>query len=213
MTKPKKTITVPMVEKLETWPIERLKPYAKNPNKHPEEQVTKIAASIREFGFIVPIVLRGESIAAGEGRYKAALRLGLLTVPVIFADHLTEEQMRMFVIADNRIARDSFLDEHLLAVELADLRDGAGNLNVLGFTEDEMKKLIGDGSVPSATVGGMDTIDDEPKGKEKEDDPLTDELIVIAHCTSFKQQLDVLNTLRGLGVLCETKGKKKAAAQ
>jgi ParB-like chromosome segregation protein Spo0J len=208
----KKKITVPMVNKIELWEVGRLRCYAKNTNKHPEEQITKIAASIREFGFIVPIVIRGAEIAAGEGRYKAALRLGLESVPVIFADHLTEEQFRMFVIADNRLARDSFLDEHLLAMELADLRDGAGNLNVLGFTEDEMKKLIGDGSAPSSTIGGMDTIDDEPASKgEKVDDPLTDELIVIAHCTSFKQQLDVLNTLRGLGVLCETKGKKKVA--
>lgn len=209
----KKQITVAMVDKIERWPIARLKPYKNNPNKHPEEQVTKIAAAIREFGFLNPIIVKGDSIAAGEGRYKAALRLGLTEVPVMAAEHLTEEQFRMFVIADNRITRDSFLDEHDLAVELADLREGAGNLNVLGFTEEEMKRLIGDGSKPtSAEVRGMDTLpsDDAPESSKGDDDPLSNDLTVIAHCTNFKQQLDVMNTLRGLGVVCETKGGKKA---
>lgn len=213
----KKALVVPMIEKVEIWPIERLKAYAKNPNKHPEEQITKIASSIREFGFLNPIIVcaEREEIVAGEGRYRAAQRLGLEHVPVLPETHLTDEQRRLFVIADNRIARDSMLDEHLLAVEIADLRNAGANINIAGFTEDEIKKLVGDGSAPSANVPGMAGLGDldGTTDKKKEPEADVDDLTIIAHPTNYKQQLEVLNTLRGLGVLCEAKGQKASGSK
>lgn len=94
-----------MAKRIELWPLERLAPYQRNPRTHSEEQVTRIAASIAEFGFVNPILVDSrDGIVAGHGRLMAARKLGLAEVPVIVLDHLSGTQRRAYVLADNRLS-------------------------------------------------------------------------------------------------------------
>lgn len=128
---------------VESWPIERLLPYAANARTHPDEQVAQIAGSIAEFGFNVPCLVdeRGVLIA-GHGRILGAKRLGLQQVPVIRLGHLTDAQARAFRLADNRIALNAGWDDALLAAELDRLKEDGVNLELLGFAEDELDRLL-----------------------------------------------------------------------
>jgi len=131
--------------KLEHWPIDRLRPYERNPRTHSPEQITKIAASLLEFGWTNPILVDGDAgIIAGHGRLLAARELGMTTVPVIELSHLTEAQKRAYVIADNRLALDAGWDEDLLAEELQALESLDFNLALTGFDLDELNALLED---------------------------------------------------------------------
>jgi len=131
--------------KLEHWPIDRLRPYERNPRTHSAEQVTKIAASLLEFGWTNPILVDGEAgIIAGHGRLLAARELAMTTVPVIELTHLTEAQKRAYIIADNRLALDAGWDEDLLAEELKALEGLDFNLALTGFDLDELNALFDD---------------------------------------------------------------------
>ena len=91
-------------EHIETWPLERLKPYARNAKTHGADQVAKIAGSMARFGWTVPVLVAGDGeVIAGHGRILAAAQLGLTEAPVIVLDHLTEEQRRAYRIADNKL--------------------------------------------------------------------------------------------------------------
>ena len=137
--------------KLEHWNIDRLRPYERNPRTHSPEQITKIAASLLEFGWTNPILVDGEAgIIAGHGRLLAARELGMTTVPVIELTHLTEAQKRAYVIADNRLAMDAGWDEDLLAEELKALEDLDFNLELTGFDLDELHDLLDDETVEDA---------------------------------------------------------------
>ncbi|HRJ61392.1 MAG TPA: DNA methyltransferase [Azospirillaceae bacterium] len=131
---------------LERRPLEQLLPYAANARTHSDEQVVQIAASIAEFGFANPVLIdeRGVLIA-GHGRLLAARRLGLTDVPVIRLSHLTDAQTRAFRIADNRIADNGGWDEAALSAELARLTEDGFDLDLLGFAEEELARLL-DGS-------------------------------------------------------------------
>ena len=116
----------PKFPQYKTVPTASLIPYVRNARTHSPAQVDKIAASIREFGFLSPIITDGQSgILAGHGRVMAAQKLGLDTLPTIDAAHLTEAQRRAYVLADNRTALDAGWDNDLLKIELQDL-DAAG---------------------------------------------------------------------------------------
>lgn len=137
--------SLPTTEPLqvESWPIERLLPYAANARTHRDEQVAQIAGSMAEFGFNVPCLVdeRGVLIA-GHGRVLGAKRLGLQQVPVIQLGHLTDAQARAFRLADNRIALNAGWDDALLAAELDRLKEDGVNLELLGFAEDELDRLL-----------------------------------------------------------------------
>ena len=123
--------------KLEHWSVERLKPYEHNARTHSPEQVAQIAASIVEFGFTNPILVDGkDGIIAGHGRLLAAKDLGLPKVPVLVLDHLTPEQKRAYVIADNQLALISGWDDELLKAELADLGELEFDLTLLGWGDE-----------------------------------------------------------------------------
>ena len=110
---------VVMAKRLEMWPLERLRPYERNARTHSQEQVAQIAASIREFGFTAPILVdSADGILAGHGRLAAAELLGLPEAPVVVLDHLTPEQRRAYVLADNKLAENAGWDLELLALEL-----------------------------------------------------------------------------------------------
>ena len=125
-----------------TAAVADLIPYARNSRTHSEAQVSKIAASIREFGFLNPVIVDGSSgIIAGHGRIMAAQKLGIDTVPVIEASHLTDAQRRAYVIADNRLALDAGWDDEMLRVEFAELEELGFDLELTGFTLDEIGAL------------------------------------------------------------------------
>ena len=117
-------------------------PYARNSRTHSDAQVAKLAASIREFGFLNPIIVDGQNgIIAGHGRVMAAQKLGMETLPCIEADHLTDAQRRAYVIADNRMALDAGWDDELLRVELVELEANGFDLTLTGFDLDEIQRL------------------------------------------------------------------------
>jgi DNA modification methylase len=129
---------------IERWPIERLVPFARNPRTHTEEQVAQIAASIVEFGWTNPVLVGADGvIIAGHARLQAARKLGLSDVPVIVLDHLSEAQRRALVIADNQLAlAGTGWDEELLRGLLVDLRQDEFNLDVLGFSDEELNAWL-----------------------------------------------------------------------
>jgi ParB-like chromosome segregation protein Spo0J len=128
---------------IEYRPVDSLIPYANNARTHSEEQVAQIAASIREFGFTNPILVDGErGVIAGHGRLLSARKLGMDTVPVIELAHLTPIQKRAYILADNRLAENAGWDKELLALELADLNLSEFDLDLLGFTTDEIDELL-----------------------------------------------------------------------
>ena len=132
-------------------PVGKLVPYARNSRTHSPDQVAKIAASIKEFGFLNPIIVDGENgIIAGHGRVMAAQKLGLDTLPTIEASHLTEAQRKAYVIADNRLALDAGWDDDLLKIELQDLDAEGFDLTLTGFDLDELGNLFDD---PPETEG------------------------------------------------------------
>jgi hypothetical protein len=128
-----------------TRPIELLIPYARNSRTHSEAQISKIAASIREFGFLNPVIVDGDNgIIAGHGRILAAQRLGMESVPTVEASHLTEAQKRAYIIADNRLALDAGWDDEMLRVEFDDLLEMGFDLDLTGFGVDEIENLSDD---------------------------------------------------------------------
>lgn len=128
---------------IEYRPIESLVPYAKNARTHSDEQIAQIAASIREFGWTNPILVDGDrGVIAGHGRLLAARKLELDTVPVIELAHLTPTQKRAYLLADNRLAENAGWDKELLSLELADLNLSDFDLNLLGFSDEELADLL-----------------------------------------------------------------------
>ncbi len=140
--------------KIETLLLVELIPYARNPRRHPPAQVSQIAASIREFGFIVPVLVDANNgIIAGHGRVLAAEKLGILEVPCLRAAHLTETQKRAFVLADNKLTENAGWDVELLGLEFEDLKLADFDLELTGFSDVEVAKLInpnGGGEDPPA---------------------------------------------------------------
>lgn len=125
-----------MVLKIEYRDVHRLLPYAKNSRTHSKEQVAKIAASIKEFGFTNPVLIDGEDgLIAGHGRVMAAKLLKMKQVPCIVLAHLSKEQKRAYVIADNKIALGSEWDMSALQSELIELADADLDLDSLGLME------------------------------------------------------------------------------
>jgi DNA modification methylase len=132
--------------KIELRPITSIRPYENNPRIIDDEAVAAVAASIKEFGFRVPILLdRSGIIIAGHVRYKAALKLGLKQVPVIIANDLTPEQIKAYRIADNQTADLSDWNYDLLPIELSELQEKDYDLSLLGFDPDELAQLLDPG--------------------------------------------------------------------
>lgn len=128
---------------IELLNIEALIPYARNSRTHSDEQVAQIAASIREFGFTNPVLVdKDNSIIAGHGRVMAARKLGIADVPCIRLEHLTETQKRAYIIADNKLALNSGWDDEMLKVEFAQLTEEGFDLDLIGFSAEELDALM-----------------------------------------------------------------------
>lgn len=128
---------------LQLVPIEKLVPYANNARTHSPEQIKKLRSSLREFGFINPVIIdRDYGVIAGHGRVLAAQEEGLEKVPCVFADHLTEAQKKAYIIADNRMAMDAGWDEEMLRVEIEALQAADFDPLLTGFDEKELADLF-----------------------------------------------------------------------
>jgi len=125
----------------------KLVPYINNARTHPAEQIIKLRASLREFGFINPIIVDDNyNVLCGHGRLLAAVEEGLKRVPCIKESHLTEAQKKAYIIADNRTAEDSGWDEELLRVEIEALQGMEFDVSLTGFDEGELTDLFKDGT-------------------------------------------------------------------
>ena len=126
-------------------PIGKLIPYINNARTHSPEQINKLRASLREFGFINPVLIdRDFNVIAGHGRLAAAKAEGFTEVPCVYVDHLSEAQKKAYILADNRMAMDAGWDEEMLRVELAALQEMAYDLSFTGFDSDELSKMFGE---------------------------------------------------------------------
>ena len=125
--------------------IDTLVPYVNNARTHSDEQVMKLRSSLREFGFINPIIIdRDNNVLCGHGRLLAAKAEGIKQVPCVYADNLTEAQKKAYILADNRMALDAGWDEDLLAVEMEELQNLGYDLSLTGFDETELANLFSD---------------------------------------------------------------------
>jgi DNA modification methylase len=149
---------------IQHWPIDKLLPYARNARTHSDEQVAQVAASMVEFGWTNPILVGADgTIIAGHARLAAARKLGMTEVPVIVLDHLNETQRRALVLADNKLALNAGWDEEMLRVELQALKDDEFDLDVVGFTNDELEEFLRD---PEETNAGLTDEDSAPGSQE-----------------------------------------------
>ena len=136
-----------MTERFEKVDINSLVGYARNARTHSKEQILQLRSSLREFGFVNPVIVDKDlNIIAGHGRVAAAKAEGLTEVPCVFAEHLTDAQKRAYILADNRLAMSAGWDEELLALEFGELKDLGFDLELTGFDANEIEKLFaGDG--------------------------------------------------------------------
>jgi ParB-like chromosome segregation protein Spo0J len=153
-------------------PTQSLIPYARNARTHSDEQIAQLMASIREWGFTVPI-LRDETgmVIAGHGRLMAAQRMGLESVPVVTAQGWSDAKKRAYVLADNRLALNAGWDEAMLGLELSELDREGFDLDLIGFDSDELTRLIDGPDFPPGT--------EEDQGKL---DELAPKIVTCPHC-------------------------------
>lgn len=182
--------------KIEKVDIEALVPFAKNSRTHDDAQVAQIAASIREFGFTNPVLIdEANGIIAGHGRVMAARKLKLTKVPCIRLSHLTEAQKRAYVIADNKLALNAGWDEAMLKLELSDLKMLNFDLDLTGFSTDEIDALL----AKKGTEGLTDP-DDAPEPPVEPISRLGDVWICGQHrvmCGSATVETDIAILMQG----------------
>jgi DNA modification methylase len=149
---------------IQIWPVDRLLPYVRNARTHTDEQVAQVAASMRQFGWTNPILVGSDNIIiAGHARLAAARKLGLAEVPVIVLDHLSEADRRALVLADNKIATNAGWDDEMLRVELESLKAADYDLELVGFSREELDAILVD---PEQTNAGQSEDDAAPEAQE-----------------------------------------------
>ena len=158
-------MTMSFPDTVERWPLARLIPHARNARTHSEAQVAQIAGSIAEFGFVNPVLVGDDGvIVAGHGRVMAARKLGLTEAPVIVLAHLTPTQRRALMIADNQIASQAGWNDEMLAAELAALKDEDFDLDLLGFDDADLDRLL---------AGVIEEGEDPDEAPEPPTDPIS----------------------------------------
>jgi ParB-like chromosome segregation protein Spo0J len=130
-------------ERFEKVNIDKLVPYARNARTHSKEQILQLRSSLREFGFVNPVIVDKDlNIIAGHGRVLAAKAEGLTEIPCVFAEHLTESQKKAYILADNRLAMNAGWDEELLSLEFAELKDLGFDLELTGFDARKSRSCL-----------------------------------------------------------------------
>src|SRR6185437_14822928 len=148
-------------DKVERWPISRLTPYEKNARTHSPDQIDQIAASIREWGWTMPILVDEEGgIIAGHARAEAAKKVGLTEVPVMVAAGWSKKHKRAYIIADNKLTINGGCADDILRAELSELRDLDFNLSLTGFSDTELADLL---TEPPAGLTDPDEAPDPPQ--------------------------------------------------
>ena len=174
--------------KIEIINVCELTAYGKNARTHSDSQVAQIAASIREFGFTNPVLIDGDSgIIAGHGRVMAAQKLGLKEVPCLRLDHLTDVQRRAYIIADNKLALNAGWDDEMLRLEIEDLRAEGFDLDLTGFTAEEIGAL-------SQSADEID-LPDLPDGDKE---PFQ-QMAFILHDSQAEQVKRAMDAAKGMG--------------
>ena len=152
------------MRKYENVSIDKLKPYERNARTHSDAQVEKIAKSIKEFGFINPVLIDGNfGIIAGHGRVLGAKKLGMTEVPCLFVEDLTKAQKKAYILADNKLALDAGWDDEILKVELNELKDMNFDLSLTGFDDIEINGL----------EEPQEVVEDEVPEVDEESEPIT----------------------------------------
>ena len=155
------------MRRYENVEIEKLKPYKNNARTHSDEQIEKIAKSMKEFGFINPVLVDGDlNVIAGHGRILGAKKLGMKEVPCLFIENLTEEQKRAYIIADNRLAEDAGWDKELLKIELEDLKNMNFDITLTGFELEDFDFSMDETEVIEDEFD--ETVPEEPTSKKGE---------------------------------------------
>ena len=154
-----------MPEQMVRVPIGELVPYARNARTHSESQIAQIRASLREFGFVNPIIIDSDrNIIAGHGRVLAAKAEGMTEVPCVLVEHLTDAQRRAYILADNRLSEQSGWDTEMLALELGEIKAEGMNLTITGFDAETM--IFDDPAALADALG-----ESKPKSGESEPKP------------------------------------------
>lgn len=167
--------------------LSSLIPYARNSRTHSDAQVAQIASSIKEFGFTNPVLVDEQGgIIAGHGRVLAAQKLSYTEVPAIVLSHLTETQKRAYVIADNKLALNAGWDDEMLRLEFTELSEAGFDLELTGFSLDEMASII----------------DEYPQEKELVSQDYSEVFNVIIECKDEREQESVFNRLDAEGYKC-----------
>ena len=152
-------------ESIELWPLDRLRPYVGNARTHGADQVARIAGSMAEFGWTVPVLVSGDGeVIAGHGRILAAARLGLDEAPVIVLDHLSEAQRWAYRIADNKLTELGDWDDALLSEELQALSAEEFDLSLIGFDDADLDRLLAE---TTNDIDGRDGEDEIPEPPEE----------------------------------------------
>jgi DNA modification methylase len=192
---------------IERWPIERLIPRVNNPRIHSREQVARIAASIEAFGWTNPVLVDGDDgILAGHARILAARKLGMREVPVIVLRHLSPAQRRALVIADNQLAiAGAGWDEEMLRIELAILHEEEYDLDIVGFDDIELQRLLeAQDAAPGLTdEDSVPDVQPEPVARLGDLFTLGNHRVICADCTQADVVARLLGDAKPLLMVCD----------
>lgn len=187
-------------EQLELIPIDDLVPYANNAKIHDKKQIAQLRASLREFGFVTPVLIDFDNnIIAGHGRVEAARAEGMTEVPCVLVSNLTEAQRKAYILADNRLSETSAWDTEALKIELEGLEALQFDTGIIGFDAEAVKEIevsgytrAAPGQGESSSVEDADAEDDDYDGTVPESCPhkpgdvfrLGRHLLVCGDCTN-----------------------------
>lgn len=170
--------------KIELRAIEDVVPYANNAKDHPDKQVDQIIASIKEFGWTIPILVAEDgTVIAGHGRLLAARKMGLQKVPVIVAKGMSDEQRRAYTIADNRLTEGGRWDREKLALEIGDLKALEFDISTLGFSKAQVDRMFDNKEGNSGSIGEI-------------------KYSVVIDCEDEHDQAELIERLEGEGLKC-----------
>lgn len=185
-------------------------PYARNARTHSDEQVQQIASSIKEFGFINPVIVSADNgVIAGHGRIMAAQLMGLEKVPCIVESHLTETQKRAYILADNRLAEKAGWDEALLQIELEELGGEGVDLDLIGFSMADFEELFGEEEEEEHTAADIEKYTQKAVTPQYEP---TGENVDLYECADDEKYLSLLDKINGSAVTDEEKRFLRQAA-
>ena len=180
-------------DRVERRPVAELRRYDRNPRKHTDEEIDLVAASIKRYGWTVPVLIdENATLIAGHCRLAAAEKLGLESVPVMVAEGWSDEEKRAYCVLDNQLTIKGEWDGDLLRGELGELQGVGFDLSTLGFSDKELDELLG-----GATEEPVDGIEDAPASKYEE------QYGVIVICKDELEQTEVYDRLTADGLNCK----------